>query len=274
VKKPPLRIIVTDANVLINLIHVARLDLFADLPDLEIVVPDHVRDEIRAPHQRTMLDSALNRGLFRIALITDPKDVDLFVDFTTYLGRGEAACLVLAVRHGWTVASDEKRRFRREAARRIGDERIIGTADLFIHAIRAGLVTLEEADADKALLEESARAQQALGESADRELLELPRTFLALEVHRLLAAPAAGAHLREEAPRMSLLDDPEVCGPKKPRLHAQAVLLLQHGELTEVQMPTAGAEFATAVAAVTRKAAAERCASFSAIRARLRRRSP
>ena len=71
----------------------------------------------------------------------------------THLGRGEAACLVLAVRHGWTVASDEKGRFRREAVKRIGGDRIIDTADLYIRAIRAGLVTIEEADVDKATLE-------------------------------------------------------------------------------------------------------------------------
>jgi len=60
---------------------------------------------------------------------------------------------VLAVRHGWAVASDERRRFRREALARIGPDRIIGTADLFIRAIRAGLLTVEEADADRRILE-------------------------------------------------------------------------------------------------------------------------
>ena len=42
----PSPIIVTDANVLINLLHVARLDLCARLPGLEFVVPDHVHEEI------------------------------------------------------------------------------------------------------------------------------------------------------------------------------------------------------------------------------------
>lgn len=86
---PPFRVVVTDANVLINLMHVARLELLAELPDLER-----------------------------------------------------------------TVASDEKRRFRREAVSRPGKDRIIGTADLFVLAINAGLITLEEADEDKAMLED------------------------------------------------------------------------------------------------------------------------
>ena len=91
--------------------------------------------------------------MFRIALITDPEDIDLFAELITHLGRGEAACLVLAARYGWTVASDEKRRFRREAVQRIGSDRVIGTADLYALAIRAGLITIEEADVDKATLE-------------------------------------------------------------------------------------------------------------------------
>ncbi len=146
-------IVVADSCVLINLIHVARLDFFLKLPDIEFVAPDHVREEIAVPEQRAILDRAVADGRLRIASITEPLDIGLFADLVTYLGRGEAACLALAVRNGWVVASDEKRRFRREVANRIGNDRILGTADLYIHAIRAGRVTIEEADADKASLE-------------------------------------------------------------------------------------------------------------------------
>lgn len=147
-------IVVTDANVLINLMHVARLHLCAELPDYKFVVPDHVNEEISDATQRSMLDEALARGVFRMESITDPNDIGLFADLRTHLGKGEAACLVLAIRHGWILASDEKKRFRREAKSRIGANRIIGTAELFALAIRARLITVEEADADKAMLEE------------------------------------------------------------------------------------------------------------------------
>ncbi len=153
-KNPPVRVVVTDANVLINLMHVERLEEFcANLPDLEFVVPDHVREEIMLPEQRAALDRAVAGRTFEIVSITEPEDIGMFADLTRHLGRGESACLVLAVRHGWNVASDEKRRFRREAADRIGEDRLVGTADLFIRAIRAGLITLEDADGDKAELE-------------------------------------------------------------------------------------------------------------------------
>ena len=151
---PTIRIVVADANVLINLMHVARLGLCAELPGLEFMVPDHVREEITVPAQRIELDRALDSGLMQLASITDPGDIGLFADLITRLGRGEAACLVLAAKHGWSVASDEKRRFRGEAVSRIGADRIFGTADLYIRAVRAGRLTIEEADTDKETLEE------------------------------------------------------------------------------------------------------------------------
>lgn len=151
--KPTIRIVVADANVLINLMHVSRLSFCSKLPGLEFMVPDHVREEIIVPEQRAELDRALDTGLLQLTSITDPGDIGLFADLTTRLGRGEAACLVLAVKHGWWVASDERRRFRREALSRIGEKRLIGTVELYVRAIQAGLLTVDEADADKEILE-------------------------------------------------------------------------------------------------------------------------
>ena len=150
---PTTRVVVTDANVLINFMHVGRLSLCADLPNLEFVVPDHVRQEISWKGQRAELDEALAAGALDAASITDPGDIRTFAKLLARLGRGEAACLVLAEKNGWTVASDEKGRFRREAIARIGEARIIGTVDLFIRAIQANLITVDEADAAKGKLE-------------------------------------------------------------------------------------------------------------------------
>ena len=63
-------IIVTDANVLINLMHVTRLDMCARLPGYEFVVPDHVREEITDATQRPVVDGAVARGAFRLEAIT------------------------------------------------------------------------------------------------------------------------------------------------------------------------------------------------------------
>lgn len=55
---PIVRIVVTDANVLINLMIVSRLALLAKIPNHEFVVPEHVREEITIPEQRASLDAA------------------------------------------------------------------------------------------------------------------------------------------------------------------------------------------------------------------------
>lgn len=149
-----MRVIVTDSNVLINLLHVHRLDLLGRIPAHEFVVPDHVREELTAPGSRERLDDALRSGILKLELLQDLDAMSVFVDLIRHIGRGEAACIALAAQHGWSIASDEKRRFRREAVARLGEARLIGTPDVFVLAIRAGCLTLDDADADKRALEQ------------------------------------------------------------------------------------------------------------------------
>jgi hypothetical protein len=51
------------------------------------------------------------------------------------------------------VASDEGGAFRREADARLGTGRIINTPGLFLMAIRAGILSVEQADEAKEILE-------------------------------------------------------------------------------------------------------------------------
>ena len=60
----------------------------------------------------------------------------------------------MAAARGWMVASDERRRFRREVVARLGEGRLVTTAGLLVLAIRAGLLSVEEADHAKAVLEQ------------------------------------------------------------------------------------------------------------------------
>jgi len=48
----PVRVVVTDTNILINLIHVNLLDLLGKLPPYSFVVPEEVVKEVREPHKR------------------------------------------------------------------------------------------------------------------------------------------------------------------------------------------------------------------------------
>lgn len=148
-----MRIVVTDANVLINLIHVGRLQLLSALPPYRFVVPEDVMAEITDPVQRQALDAAVAAGQLQREAITAPAELADYAELRGGLGKGETACLALAASRGWLVASDEKRRFRREALARLGSGRIVTTAGLFVLAIRAGAMSVEEADAAKAILE-------------------------------------------------------------------------------------------------------------------------
>jgi predicted nucleic acid-binding protein len=151
--RPGLSVVVADTSVLINLMHVKRLDLCRQLPGFEFVVPEHVHAEITRPEQRDELDRAVSEGTFRIVSIVEPGDIASFAELTVHLGRGEAACLVLATANGWSIASDEKGRFHREAVSRLGEDRILGTVEFYLTALRTGQLTVAQADAEKAVLE-------------------------------------------------------------------------------------------------------------------------
>jgi hypothetical protein len=147
------RVVLTDTSILINFLHLDRLDLLGDLPGYEFLVPDHVVEEIRDPGQRERLEIGIRSGFFSVLSITDLEEIDSYARFHHFLGQGESACLAVALRRGYFVASDERGVFRRTATAAIGEERILTTPDLLVIAIRTGLTTVEEADGWKAVLE-------------------------------------------------------------------------------------------------------------------------
>lgn len=57
------RVVVTDANILINLIHVQHLSLLGDLAGFSFVVPEEVVAEVSDPEQRRSLREALGAGI-------------------------------------------------------------------------------------------------------------------------------------------------------------------------------------------------------------------
>ena len=79
--------------------------------------------------------------------------VVLFAELRRQMGAGEAATLALASQRGWAIASDEKKAFRRQALARLGRGSILTTPGIYVAAIEAGLLSVEEADRDKAKLE-------------------------------------------------------------------------------------------------------------------------
>lgn len=147
-------VVVADANVLINFIHVGKLSVLGELPGYRFVVPEQVLVEVDEASQRATLQAALQAGVLREERITRPDLLLIYAELCQALGPGESACLVIAAENGWRIASDDRRRLPAEARARLGPGRLLTTPDLMLSAIRAGLMSVEEADAAKALLEQ------------------------------------------------------------------------------------------------------------------------
>jgi len=150
---PIVRVVVTDTNILINLLHIGRLDLLGKLPPYSFVVPEEVVKEVREPPQAQALHTAMSSGLLSEVRLADPAELKVYADLVQILGSGEAACLSLAQCRQWLIASDEKKKFRRETLARLGSGRLLNTPGILTLAITGGVLTVEDADQAKAVLE-------------------------------------------------------------------------------------------------------------------------
>ncbi len=149
----PRKIVVTDANILINFLNIGRLDLLTTLPGFAFAVPDHVDAEILKPEQRAALERAFADGKLSRETLTDLEALKTFAELRPVMGQGEAACIALARRKAWIVASDEGGVVRRKALELLGPDRLLNTPGIMVLAIKAGTLDLDEADRLKDLLE-------------------------------------------------------------------------------------------------------------------------
>lgn len=147
--------VITDTNVLINLLRIGQLPLLGALDPYRFVVPDDVLGEITDPAQRKEIDSALSRGDLDRVVVDTLESLALFANLRDVMGIGESACLALAVTKGYHIASDEKRRFRRHAIELIGEDRILKTESILLEAVRQNRISVPKADELKATLEEN-----------------------------------------------------------------------------------------------------------------------
>ena len=138
--------IVLDTSVLLNFVNIGRIELLGQL-GASVVLPDQVLDEIRRPAQREAVEDAMAAGILDLQSIRNPADVALFADLRAggRLGAGECAVLAVALARNW-VAGLQDRRARIEGQRRRKDLALCQTEDLVLMLIRAGRLTVEEAD--------------------------------------------------------------------------------------------------------------------------------
>ena len=138
--------IVLDTSVLLNFVNIGRLELLGQL-GVPVVLPDQVLDEIRRPGQREAVEGAVAAGILDLQSIRNPAEVVLFADLRANgrLGAGECAVLAVALTRHWTAGLQDQRA-RLEGQRRRKDLTFCQTEDLVLTLIRAGHLTVEEAD--------------------------------------------------------------------------------------------------------------------------------
>lgn len=142
-----------DTCILINLAIVSRLDLLARLPGITFYVPQEVLAEITVLEQRQQAEAEIASGRLKLARIENAEELQRFVEYTGRFGRGESACLAIAVCRKWAIATDETkdRRLSQEITGRALV--VINTPGVLLKAIMEKVLSIEDADAIKGELE-------------------------------------------------------------------------------------------------------------------------
>lgn len=159
-------VVITDTSLLINLTHTGHLHLLGRTPPYRFAVPDEVVSEVTEPDQRQAVETALDDDVIARISLESIEDLVLYSDFLRILGAGESACLALAKARGWLIVCDEKRVFLREARGRLGNGRLLNTVGLYLIWIRLRVLTVEQADEAKHVLE-TRRFRMSFGCFAD-----------------------------------------------------------------------------------------------------------
>jgi predicted nucleic acid-binding protein len=168
-RSPELGVVVTDANILINLLHVEMLAVLGKLTGFRFVIPEEVRLEVKEPTQAAALNDALAQNLLQVEPMQGLAELSVYVELRGRFGAGEAACLSIAQLRNWLIATDERGAFRHEVLRRLGDGKLLNTPGIIVLGIKAGVVSVEDADEAKRRLENK-RFRMKFG--SFRELLE------------------------------------------------------------------------------------------------------
>lgn len=148
--------VILDTSVLINFLSVDRMDLLARHPGYRFLITEHVRGEVTAHYsdQVERLNAALASNALEETRVEAVEELALFAQLTQNrrLGLGECAAIAAAVRRGHVLAIDDK--VARRAALTLSPSLpVIDTQALMVSLIRAGVLTVEDADAVKLVWE-------------------------------------------------------------------------------------------------------------------------
>jgi predicted nucleic acid-binding protein len=134
--------LIADTTVLSNFALVQRPELLS-MAGVEIITAAQVMEEIRRGVARGILPPGDWQWLPLCTLDTS-EEVQLFEHISRRLGRGEAACLALAVHRGYTFPTDDRdaRRWSHRA-----EIPVSGTIGILVRLVQNGTLTIDEGNA-------------------------------------------------------------------------------------------------------------------------------
>ncbi len=121
--------VVLDADVLINLIGMRKLDVLPKIRGHEFWITNHVQDEVHRKAQRIQIRKALKAGWVRELEVSNLTEIDFYTQYRLRFGKGESACLAVASVRGWIIATDD-RAVQREVKSKFGEDRLLDTERL------------------------------------------------------------------------------------------------------------------------------------------------
>lgn len=132
-----------DANILITLLNMNRLELLAGLKGYKFYVPDQVVEEIHRKVQRERLRGAIKAGWLEEIEVTDLAEIEMYGGYRRRFGRGESACLAVGRNRGWVVATDDKA-VKREVTTDMGSANLLDTGAILAIAVKQGALSSAE----------------------------------------------------------------------------------------------------------------------------------
>jgi predicted nucleic acid-binding protein len=143
----------TDACILINLLRAHRLDLLGAVPPYVFYVPTEALGEITYPDQQAELKEALDQGWIHETRMEAIEELQIFARANEQLGSGESACLALAKTRAWILGTDDSKGVKWKKVVVESGIQVLNTPGILLLAIRQRVLTIEQADQIKVLLE-------------------------------------------------------------------------------------------------------------------------
>ena len=145
--------VATDTCIVINLLRVSRHDLLGSKPPYVFYVPPEVEQEIEYPDQQEAVKEAIRQGWIRQTKLEDPAELQTFARATAQLGKGESACIALAEKRSWVLATDDSKSAKWKKVISAPGIQVLNTPGIILLAIRKGVLTIQQADELKVALE-------------------------------------------------------------------------------------------------------------------------